>query len=98
MQKLTQRHLFGRRPLWLQLVLVEALLQQPTQAGHALHPVEEGRVLGRVLVTLHDNSRRRQSCDPTAALPAGFRWKPDTGPAAASWGRWNRTDHLLCPR
>lgn len=51
----SHRHLLRRWPLGLQFILVEALLQQPTQAGHALHPVEEGRVLGRVLVTLHDN-------------------------------------------
>lgn len=64
----TGDHLFGRGPLGLQLVLVEALLEQPAQAGHALHPVEEGRVLGRVLVTLHHNSH----VSLQAALPAGL--------------------------
>lgn len=52
----TGDYLFRCGPLGLQFVLVEALLEQPAQAGHALHPVEEGRVLGCVLVTLHHNS------------------------------------------
>lgn len=45
-------HLLRRRPLRLQLVLVERPLENPAEAGHGLHPVQERRVAAGVLVAL----------------------------------------------
>ena len=44
-------------PLGLQLVLVKALLEYPAQAWHALHPVEQGWVLCRVLIALQTSTQ-----------------------------------------
>lgn len=52
------KHLFGCRPFWLQLIFVEAFLQHPAQAGHTLHPVEQGRVLCCVLIALINTTYR----------------------------------------
>lgn len=54
-------YLLRCRPFWLQFVLVEALLQHPAQPGHALHSVEQCRVLGRVFIALNDNKSSCQS-------------------------------------
>lgn len=39
-------------PFGLQLILVEGLPQDPAQAGHCLHTIQEGGVFSCVLITL----------------------------------------------
>ena len=47
-----QSHLVWSRPPVFELLLVDALPEDPAQPGHRLHPVQPARVPARVLVTL----------------------------------------------